>query len=58
MQRFVIRHSSGHIIPSNKAVTGRVRDFLLHVQQAEAEAEQPQPQLQHAPPEQGVCAVE
>ncbi|KAI3426290.1 hypothetical protein D9Q98_008663 [Chlorella vulgaris] len=57
-QRFVIRHSSGHIIPSNKAVTGRVRNFLLHVQQAEAEAEQPQPQLQHAPREQGVCAVE
>lgn len=35
LQRFVVRHSCGHIIPSSKAVVHRIRDFLLHVQQQE-----------------------
>lgn len=35
LQRFVMRHSSGHIIPSNKTALHRIREFLLHVQQQE-----------------------
>lgn len=27
-QRYVIEHSSGHVIPSSKAVVTRIRDFL------------------------------
>jgi hypothetical protein len=32
-QRFVIRHSGGHIIPGSTATAARVADFLAHVQQ-------------------------
>ncbi|EFN56380.1 hypothetical protein CHLNCDRAFT_57621 [Chlorella variabilis] len=31
--RFVVRHAASHIIPASKAVAGRLRDFLAHMQQ-------------------------
>ncbi|KAL4448377.1 hypothetical protein ABPG75_005596 [Micractinium tetrahymenae] len=41
-QRFVVRHSAGHAIPSTKGVVHRIRHFLLHMQLQAQECQQQQ----------------